>query len=155
MDIIVKLLRKRYRHLKTGFLFECTDLLIVACSGLVFQNINTILYALIAVLVSGAALDYVLYGGDEAKMNLYHYRKARRDWPADHGRTGRGDYVSERIRWLDRKRKAGDSLRGTKSAGTPGRRTGENRRSSGICDCYPVPVRFTARDIKIFLQKNL
>ena len=68
VDIIVKLLRKRYRHLKTGFLFECTDLLIVACSGLVFRNINTILYALIAVLVSGAALDYVLYGGDEAKM---------------------------------------------------------------------------------------
>lgn len=135
VDIIVKLLRKRYRHLKTGFLFECTDLLIVACSGLVFRNINTILYALIAVLVSGAALDYVLYGGDEAKM-IISLQKSRRDWPADHERTGRGDYVFERIRWLDRKRKAGDSLRGTKSAGTTGRRTGENGRSSGIYDCY-------------------
>ncbi len=68
MDIIIKLLKRRFRHLKTGFLYQCTDILIVAISGLVFQNLNTALYALIAVLVSGAALDYVLYGGDEAKM---------------------------------------------------------------------------------------
>ena len=68
MDIIIKLLKRRFRHLKTGFLYQCTDILIVGISGLVFQNLNTALYALIAVLVSGAALDYVLYGGDEAKM---------------------------------------------------------------------------------------
>lgn len=68
MDIIIKLLKRRFRHLKTGFLYQCTDILIVGISGLVFHNLNTALYALIAVLVSGAALDYVLYGGDEAKM---------------------------------------------------------------------------------------
>lgn len=67
-DIIIKLIQRKFRHLKTGFLFQRTDILIVTISGLVFQNINTALYALIAVLVSGAALDYVLYGGDEAKM---------------------------------------------------------------------------------------
>ena len=67
-DIIIKLIRRKFRYLKTGFLFQCTDILIVGISGLVFKNINTALYALIAVLVSGAALDYVLYGGDEAKM---------------------------------------------------------------------------------------
>ena len=67
-DIMIKLVRRKFRYLKTGFLFQCTDILIVGISGLVFKNINTALYALIAVLVSGAALDYVLYGGDEAKM---------------------------------------------------------------------------------------
>ncbi len=43
-------------------------MIIVAISGLVFKNVNTALYALIAVLINGKALDYVLYGGDEAKM---------------------------------------------------------------------------------------
>ncbi|MCD8248812.1 MAG: YitT family protein [Lachnospiraceae bacterium] len=67
-DIIIKILRQKYRYLKTGFLFQCTDMIIVAISGLVFRDLNIALYAMIAVLVSGRALDYVLYGGDEAKL---------------------------------------------------------------------------------------
>lgn len=68
MDIIIKIIRQKYRHLKTGFLFQCTDMIIVAVSGFIFRDLNIALYALIAVLISGKALDYVLYGGDEAKM---------------------------------------------------------------------------------------
>lgn len=68
LDIIIKILRQKYRHLKTGFLFQCSDMVIVAISGFVFRDLNIALYALIAVLISGRALDYVLYGGDEAKM---------------------------------------------------------------------------------------
>jgi uncharacterized membrane-anchored protein YitT (DUF2179 family) len=67
-DIIIKIIRLKYKHLKTGFLFQCTDMCIVAISGLVFRDLNVALYALIAVMISGRALDYVLYGGDEAKM---------------------------------------------------------------------------------------
>lgn len=67
-DIIIKIIRQKYKHLKTGFLFQCTDMTIVAISGFVFKDLNVALYALIAVLISGKALDYVLYGGDEAKM---------------------------------------------------------------------------------------
>lgn len=68
MDIIIKIIRQKYRHLKTGFLFQCTDMVIVAVSGFVFKDLNIALYALIAVLISGRALDYVLYGQDEARM---------------------------------------------------------------------------------------
>lgn len=67
-DIIIKIIRQKYRYLKTGFLFQCTDMVIVAISGFIFRDLNIALYALIAVLISGKALDYVLYGGDEAKM---------------------------------------------------------------------------------------
>lgn len=67
-DIIIKIIRQKYRHLKTGFLFQCTDMVIVAISGLVFRDINIALYALIAVFITGKALDYVLYGGDQAKL---------------------------------------------------------------------------------------
>lgn len=67
-DIIVKLLRRKYKHLKTGFLFLCMDVVIVSVSGVVFRDFDLVFYALLTVIVSGKALDYVLYGGDEAKM---------------------------------------------------------------------------------------
>lgn len=67
-DIIVKILRQKYRHLKTGFLFLCMDVVIVSISGLVFRDLNVAFYALATVIISGKALDYVLYGGDEARM---------------------------------------------------------------------------------------
>lgn len=67
-DIIVKVLRTKYKHLKTGFLFLMTDIVIVAVSGFVFRDFNVVLYAFIAVTVSGKAMDYVLYGSDEAKL---------------------------------------------------------------------------------------
>lgn len=67
-DIIIKILRQKYRHLKTGFLFLCTDIMIVNLSALVFQDLEVAFYALMTVIISGKALDYVLYGGDEAKM---------------------------------------------------------------------------------------
>lgn len=67
-DIIIKVLRTKYKHLKTGMLFLLTDIMIVAASGLVFRDFNIVMYAFIAVTVSGKVMDYVLYGGDEAKM---------------------------------------------------------------------------------------
>ena len=67
-DIIVKALRQKYRHLKTGFIFLCSDIIIVSISGIVFRDLNIVFYALVTVIISGKALDYVLYGGDEAKM---------------------------------------------------------------------------------------
>lgn len=67
-DIIIKILRQKYRHLKTGFLFLISDVIIVSISGLVFQDLNVAFYALATVVICGKALDYVLYGGDEAKM---------------------------------------------------------------------------------------
>ena len=68
MDIIVKLLRGKFPYLKTGFLFLCVDVIVVSISGLVFRDLNLVFYALMTVIISGKALDYVLYGGDEAKM---------------------------------------------------------------------------------------
>lgn len=68
IDIIIKILRQKYRHIKTSLLFQMTDLIIVGISGLVFRDWNVIFYALLTVFIDGKALDYVLYGGDQAKM---------------------------------------------------------------------------------------
>ena len=67
-DIILKVLHDKYKHIKTGVIFLLTDIVIVAFSGLVFKDINIIMYALVSVFVQGKVLDIVLYGGDEAKL---------------------------------------------------------------------------------------
>ena len=67
-DIIVKLLRLKFPHLKTGALFLLTDAIIVTASAFVFQDIDTALYAGLVVLVNSLLLDVVLYGRDGAKM---------------------------------------------------------------------------------------
>ena len=67
-DIIIKLLRLRYRFLRTGFLFLCTDVIIVTISGFVFQDLQVAFYALMSVIITGRMLDFVLYGSDEAKL---------------------------------------------------------------------------------------
>ncbi len=67
-DIIVKLLRLKFPHLKTGSLFLITDAIIVTMSAFVFKNIDVALYAGLVVLVNSVLIDVVLYGRDGAKL---------------------------------------------------------------------------------------
>ncbi len=67
-DIIVRLLKLKYKHVETGKLFFCTDLIVVSASIIVFRNMNTGLYALLSIIVFAIVFDIVLYGGDTAKM---------------------------------------------------------------------------------------
>lgn len=67
-DIIVKCLRIKYPHLKSGTLFFMIDIFIVLLSGIVFGQIDSMLYSAIAVMTTSAILDKVLYGTDSAKL---------------------------------------------------------------------------------------
>ena len=67
-DIIIKVLRLKVPHLKTGMLFFLTDIVIVAASAFVFQDLDKALYAGITVIVTSLVLDLVLYGRDGAKL---------------------------------------------------------------------------------------
>lgn len=68
MDIIIKVIRLKLPHLKTGFLYLVEDVIIIALSAFVFQNIDRALYAGICALVMSFLLDLVLYGRDGAKL---------------------------------------------------------------------------------------
>lgn len=68
MDIIVKALRLRLPHLKTGNIFFIADAVVVVLSGIVFRDMDAALYAAIAVGCSSITMDVVLYGRDEAKL---------------------------------------------------------------------------------------
>ncbi|MBE5868571.1 MAG: YitT family protein [Lachnospiraceae bacterium] len=67
-DIIVKILRIKLPHLRTGAIFMLIDLAVVACSAFVFQDIDKALYAGIAVFFASFCMDLVLYGQDGAKL---------------------------------------------------------------------------------------
>ena len=67
-DIIVKVLRLHFPHLKTGALFLLMDAIIVTASAFVFQNIDRAIYAGLTVFLSSVILDAVLYGRDGAKL---------------------------------------------------------------------------------------
>lgn len=67
-DIIVKLLRLKYPHIKTGLFFLITDMMIVTASAFVFKDIEKAMYAAGAVFIMSFIVDIVLYGRDGAKL---------------------------------------------------------------------------------------
>lgn len=67
-DILIRVIKLKYKHLKTGSLFLLTDCCVIAASALVFRNVDLALYAAIATVLSSFCLDLVLYGRDEAKL---------------------------------------------------------------------------------------
>lgn len=67
-DIIVKLLRMYKPHVRTGKLFLLTDFAVVLASWIVFRDIKVAFYAGVCAVVNMVVMDYMLYGGDEAKL---------------------------------------------------------------------------------------
>lgn len=68
MDIIIKVLHSRWKHIKTNMLFLAFDSMVIIASWLVFQNLTVAFYAGIAVIVDSVVMDKFLYGSDEAKL---------------------------------------------------------------------------------------
>lgn len=67
-DVIVKLLRKRFRHIKTGMISLVTDMIIVCCSLFVNgYNLEKLFYTALSTVVFTLVFDWVLYGGNSAK----------------------------------------------------------------------------------------
>lgn len=67
-DIIVKCLKLKKPHLKTGTIFLLIDSIIIGIGGIVFGNMDTVLYSAVSAVATSQMLDLVLYGRDGAKM---------------------------------------------------------------------------------------
>ena len=67
-DIIVKLLRKKFRHIKTGTIMWATDLTVIIATVIVFKDYKVALYAAVTIFVQTLVMNYVLYGPDEAAL---------------------------------------------------------------------------------------
>jgi uncharacterized membrane-anchored protein YitT (DUF2179 family) len=73
-DIPVKILRKKFRHIKTGMISMTSDIIIVAASYFVFlaigkaSSLDVLFYTIVSVAVFTPVFDWVLYGGNSAKL---------------------------------------------------------------------------------------
>ena len=67
-DVIIKLLRLRYPHIKTGILYIMTDMIVIVIAAIVFNDLAAAMYSFLSVLVVSAVVDFVLYGRDGAKL---------------------------------------------------------------------------------------
>ncbi len=67
-DVIIKILRQKYPHIKTGVLFLIIDIFVISFAGIVLKDIKVVLYSLLGVMITSYVIDFVLYGRDGAKL---------------------------------------------------------------------------------------
>lgn len=67
-DVIIKVLRQKYPHIKTGVLFLLVDAFVITFAGFVLKDIKVVLYSILSVAITSYVIDVVLYGRDEAKF---------------------------------------------------------------------------------------
>lgn len=68
VDIIAKLINKRFRHLTVGRLLLIMDAAVIALAALVYRDIESALYSVISLYASASVMDTVLYGADRGKL---------------------------------------------------------------------------------------
>ena len=69
-DILVRLLKLKYRHVPIGQIALCFDVVVVTLTGMVFQDVSKALYTGITVFVCSQVLDAVVYRFDYSKVVL-------------------------------------------------------------------------------------
>lgn len=76
-DIVAKLINKRYRHISIGHLLFVTDIAVIAFATVVFRNIFTALYSIIALYLSSKMIDLLIEGVNFAKLAFVITDKSR------------------------------------------------------------------------------
>ncbi len=69
-DIIVRLLKMRWRHVPIGIINICFDLVVAVLTGIVFQDVTLTLYSGVTIFISGKVIDVVVYSFDYSKVAL-------------------------------------------------------------------------------------
>ena len=69
-EIMARLLERKFRHIPIGRLLFIVDAVVVAASIVVYGNVQTPLYAVIVIFVTGLVIDHIIYGADAGKMMM-------------------------------------------------------------------------------------
>ncbi len=68
VDIIAKLINRKYRHLSVGKIILMTDGVVIALNAIVYKNAESALYSIIAMYMGTRLMDVLLYGADKGKI---------------------------------------------------------------------------------------
>ena len=77
-DIVIRLLKMKYRNLPIGTISLAFDFVVCAATGLVFGNMSNMLYSLIAVYATSRLLDAVIYKFDFSRVAYIISREHQR-----------------------------------------------------------------------------
>ena len=69
-DIIVRLLKLKYRNVPIGVICMSFDACVALLTGIVLRDVNSALYTGIAIYISGKIMDVVVYSFDYSKVAL-------------------------------------------------------------------------------------
>lgn len=67
-DIIIRILRKKFRYIRTGFISICIDFIIVLISVIAIPNFEHCCYTVISIVSFTVMFDWILSGGNAAKL---------------------------------------------------------------------------------------
>ncbi|MBE6727534.1 MAG: YitT family protein [Ruminococcaceae bacterium] len=68
VDIIAKLINRRFQHFTVGKIILILDAAVVLFAALVYRNIESALYSVLAIYASTRVMDLLLYGADKGKL---------------------------------------------------------------------------------------
>ena len=77
-DIIIRILKLRWRNTPIGVISIGFDMVIAALTGIVFKDIACALYSGVAIFITGKVIDLVVYSFDYSKVALIitdHYKE--------------------------------------------------------------------------------
>ena len=69
-DILVRLLKLRYRNVPIGQISMFFDMIVVILTGIVFHDINKALYTGVSVFICGKVIDAVVFRFDDSKVAM-------------------------------------------------------------------------------------
>lgn len=89
-DIVVRLLKLRYRDVPIGQISMCFDAMVVVITGIVFRDLNKALYTGVAVILCGKVMDLVVYRFDNSKVALIMTKEYQKIAEGINNRLDRG-----------------------------------------------------------------
>ena len=69
-DIIVRLLKRKWRNVPIGVIGICFDLIVASLTGLVFKDVTRALYSGVSIFVCGRVIDAVVYRFDYSRVAI-------------------------------------------------------------------------------------
>ncbi len=68
IDIVAKLINRKLRHLSVGKIILMADGVVITLNALVYKNIESALYSVVAMYTATRIMDTLLYGADKGKI---------------------------------------------------------------------------------------
>ena len=96
-DITGRLLRLKLPHMSVGKLVMVSDMVVIALAGIMYKNIETILFSMVIVFLISMAVDYVVSGHNNSKMMLIMTRKPQEVMQDIMGQLDRGVTVFDSV----------------------------------------------------------